>query len=148
MADQRVNLEVVTPEQAVLAEEVDEVVLPGEAGQMGVLPGHLPLLSTLSIGEMVVHSDGEKRKFVIEGGLVEVLDDKVSVITKGCQGIEEIDIENARDELKEAEKEIKRLEEKAEAEEGEEELLEKYRESLKRARTRLMVADSTDEPEH
>ncbi|MGM0558568.1 MAG: ATP synthase F1 subunit epsilon [Myxococcota bacterium] len=147
MAKERVKLEVVTPEQAVLAEEVEEVVLPGESGQMGVLPGHLPLLSTLSIGEMVVYNDGEKRNFVIEGGLVEVLDDHISVLTKSCQGIDEIDIEHAREELKEAETEIKRLEEKAESDEGEDELLEKYRESLKRARTRLLVADS-DDSEH
>lgn len=148
MEEGKISLEVVTPEQAVLAEEVDEVVLPGESGQMGVLPGHLPLLSTLSIGEMVVHNAGEKRNFVIEGGLVEVLEDHVSVLTQNCEGIEDIDIEHAQGELKEAETEIKRLEEKAEPKESEEELLEKYRESLKRARTRLMVADSSDESEH
>ncbi|MFP4600280.1 MAG: F0F1 ATP synthase subunit epsilon [Persicimonas sp.] len=145
MAEERITVEVVTPERAVLSEEVDEVVLPGAEGQVGVLPGHLPLLTSLSIGEMIVRDGGSERHFFVDKGFAEVLDDRVSVLTKGCEGISEIDIEKAKDELAVAEEEIERLEAKAEGAEAEEELLQRYRDSLKRARIRLLVAEETEE---
>ena len=145
MAEEKLNLEVVTPEQAVLSEEIDEVVLPGEEGQFGVLPGHLPLLSSLTIGELVVIDEGDEENYFVDGGLVEVLEDRVSVLTKTCAGVEDIDIEHAREELQVAEEEIQRIEELAEPEEEEEVLLGKYRESMERARQRLMVADKASD---
>ncbi len=145
MAEERITVEVVTPERAVLSEEVDEVVLPGAEGQVGVLPGHLPLLTSLGIGEMIVRDGGAERHFFVDKGFAEVLDDRVSVLTKGCEGISEIDIEKAKDELAVAEEEIERLEAKAEGAEEEEELLQRYRDSLKRARIRLLVAEETEE---
>ena len=50
---EKVFLEVVTPERLVISEEVDEVVLPGIEGEFGVLPGHIPFLTSLKVGEMV-----------------------------------------------------------------------------------------------
>jgi F-type H+-transporting ATPase subunit epsilon len=48
----KLTLEIVTPDRALLREEVDEVVVPGSQGEFGVLPGHTPLLSTLKVGEL------------------------------------------------------------------------------------------------
>lgn len=145
MAAERITLEVVTPEKAVLSEEVDQVVLPGSEGQVGILPGHLPLLTGLSIGEMVIRNEGEERRFFVDKGFAEVLEDKVSVLTENCEGVSDIDIEHAQDEVSVAEEEIARLEAQAEVEGEEEELLQRYRDSLKRARTRLVVAGQAED---
>ena len=137
MRPEHIHLEVVTPERAVLAEDVDEVVLPGAEGQIGVLPGHMPLLTKLDIGEMVVRAaDGERRFFVVRG-FAEILGDRVRVLAQECEGADEIDVEKARAELRDAEQEVQKLEESKE----EEELLERYRESLKKNRLKLMMSD-------
>jgi F-type H+-transporting ATPase subunit epsilon len=150
MAEEQVRLEVVTPERAVLSEEVDEVVLPGARGQVGILPGHLPLLTQLGIGEMIIRTSGGERHFFVDSGFAEVLDDTVSVLTRECEGVSEIDIEKAQGELSVAEEEIERLEAKTEVEDEDEELLERYRASLQRARSRLLVAEETESgtPDH
>lgn len=144
MAEEQVRLEVVTPERAVLSEEVDEVVLPGARGQVGILPGHLPLLTQLGIGEMIIRTSGGERHFFVDSGFAEVLEDTVSVLTQECEGVSEIDVEKAKGELSIAEEEIERLEAKTEIEDEDEELLERYRASLKRARTRMLVAEETE----
>ncbi|MFW5967044.1 MAG: ATP synthase F1 subunit epsilon [Persicimonas sp.] len=145
MANEHITLEVVTPERAVLSEEVETVVLPGSEGQLGVLPGHLPLLTSLQIGEMVIRDEDGERAFFVDEGFAEVLDDHVSVLTSECEGVSEIDIEKAREDVTVAEEEIERLEAKAEIEEEEEELLGRYRTSLRRARMRLVVAGDEEE---
>ena len=146
MRPDKLQLEVVTPEQAVLAEEVDEVDLPAEMGQIGVLPGHVPTLTKLGIGEMVVYEDGSEEHYFIVRGFAEILGDRVRVLAQECEGVDEIDIERARQELAEAEQEVERLEEERTGEDTEEdEMLESYRESLRKARRRLMVTDELDE---
>ena len=146
MSAAQIKLEVVTPTRAVLSEYVDEVVLPGSMGQMGILPGHLPLLTGLDVGAMILRTGGTERHFFIDKGFAEILDDKVSVLTQGCEGVSDIDIKNARVEFKEAEAEIGRLEKltSVEGADDEEALLIRYRESLVRARARLLVAGETD----
>lgn len=84
-------VDIVTPERRLLAEEVDMVTLPGMAGQMGVLRGHEPLLSTLDIGEIVLHKKGETRHIAVHGGVVEVRPDKVTVLADLAENAEEID---------------------------------------------------------
>ena len=145
MAAEELKLEVVTPERAVLSETVDQVVLPGSEGQVGIMPGHLPLLTSLGIGEMIVRTNDGERHFFVDKGFAEILDDKVSVLTKGCEGISDIDIAKAKDDVTVAEEEIERLEAKAEHKSEEEEMLDNYRDSLKRARIRLLVAEETEE---
>jgi F-type H+-transporting ATPase subunit epsilon len=139
MKSERLQLEVVTPERAVLAEEVDEVVLPGSDGELGVLPGHIPLLTKLDIGEMVVRDGDEERSFFVVRGFAEILGDQVRVLAQECEGVDEIDVEDARAQIEEAEREVRRLEE--ERDEDEQELLENYKESLRKNRTRLMMSD-------
>ncbi|MFB6372511.1 MAG: F0F1 ATP synthase subunit epsilon [Bradymonadaceae bacterium] len=143
MRPDQIQLEVVTPERAVLAEEVDAVVLPGTNGELGVLPGHVPLLTRLDIGEMVVHSSGEQRRFFIVRGFAEILGDQVRVLAQECEGVEEIDVEKARAELEEAEQEVQKLEERRD--EDEEDMLERYRDSLRKNRQRLMMSGEMDE---
>jgi F-type H+-transporting ATPase subunit epsilon len=82
----KILLEVVTPDRAVVREDVDEVQLPGSEGYFGVLPGHTPLLAALKTGEMWYRIGQEKRTLPITGGFVEVLPDHVTVLAE--QGTE------------------------------------------------------------
>lgn len=78
----KIHLKVITPNELVVNEEVDEVVAPGELGEFGVLPGHIPLISTLLNGELRYKQGGVERKLEIEGGIADVRDDKVNIVTE------------------------------------------------------------------
>lgn len=75
------KLEIVTPESRVFSDEVDSVVLPGTEGEMGVLPGHAPLVTMLKPGELRFIRGGKAEEFVVGEGLVEVTGTTVRVLT-------------------------------------------------------------------
>ena len=77
-----IHLQVITPIKLVVDEQVDEVVAPGAAGEFGVLPGHVPFITTLSDGEVKYKKGGSETKIIVEGGFAEVRDDKVSILTE------------------------------------------------------------------
>ncbi len=89
-------VDIVTPERRLLSEEVDMVTIPGIDGQMGIMGGHVPLLSTLDIGEIVLHARNEQRFIAVSGGVVEVRPDKVTIMADTAEQAEEIDIERAQ----------------------------------------------------
>jgi F-type H+-transporting ATPase subunit epsilon len=91
----KLTLEIVTPDRALLREEVDEVVVPGSQGEFGVLPGHTPLLSTLKIGELWYRQGQEKHYLAVAFGFVEVLPDRVTVLAQVGERAQEIDIQRA-----------------------------------------------------
>ena len=91
----KLTLEIVTPDRALLREEVDEVVVPGTQGEFGVLPGHTPLLSTLRIGELWYRQGQEKHYLAIAFGFVEVLPDRVTVLAQVGERAQEIDVQRA-----------------------------------------------------
>jgi F-type H+-transporting ATPase subunit epsilon len=94
MAD-KLRLEIVTPDRLVLAEQVDEVVLPSQDGYMGVLPGHAPLLAQLDIGEVSYRIGNQRQYLAVSGGYAEVLRESVSVLARTAELAEEIDLERA-----------------------------------------------------
>ena len=96
---QSIRLEIVTPEQRLVNEVVDEVVLPGSEGSLGVLPGHTPLLTSLGIGQIMFRRGTERRYLTAAGGFAEVLPDRVSVLAEIAERAEEIDPERARKSL-------------------------------------------------
>jgi F-type H+-transporting ATPase subunit epsilon len=96
-------LELVTPDRAILREEVDEVVVPGSEGYIGILPGHAPLLATLQVGELWYRIGQEKRVLAAAGGFVEVLPDRVTVLAQIAERAEEIDVARAEAAKKRAE---------------------------------------------
>ena len=91
----KIALELVTPDRALVREEVDEVELPGSEGYFGVLPGHTPLLSMLMVGELWYRIGQEKRYLAVAGGFVEVLPDRVTVLAQVGERAEDIDIARA-----------------------------------------------------
>ena len=99
MAD-RLTLEIATPTRLVVAETVDEIVIPGSQGYFGVLPGHAAFLTTLGVGELMYRIRRDERYLAVAGGFAEVRNDKVIVLADTAERPEEIDrarAERARD---------------------------------------------------
>ena len=97
-------LEIVTPERLAYSDEVDSVVLPGSEGEMGVLPHHAPLVSTLGVGELRIRKGGAEESFAIVGGFVQVRPDRVVVMAETADMASEIDLEKAQEARREAER--------------------------------------------
>lgn len=109
MADQtpeKLMLSVVTRERRVLEQGVDEVVLRGAKGYMGILPGHTPLLTTLEVGQLMYREGTDARRMVLGEGFAEVLPDRVIVLADSAKRPEEIDRGVAENDLREAEREL------------------------------------------
>ncbi len=91
----KLTLEIVTPDRALVPEQVDEVELPGSEGYFGVLPGHTPLLATLQVGELWYRVGQEKHYLSIAFGFAEVLPERVTVLAQIAERAQDIDIERA-----------------------------------------------------
>jgi len=85
------QLEIVTPEATVYSESVEMVTLPAVEGQMGVLPLHVRLVTQLVPGELIVRKDGHDDFLAVGEGLVEVTNDRVSIVTNMAVAIDNID---------------------------------------------------------
>jgi F-type H+-transporting ATPase subunit epsilon len=92
----RLTLEIVTPDRALVAEQVDEVQLPGAEGYFGVLPGHTPLLATLQVGELWYRIGSDVHYVAIAFGFVEVLPERVTVLAQIAERAHEIDVARAQ----------------------------------------------------
>lgn len=132
MAD-KIQLEVVTPERRVLAEPVDMVTVPGLGGELGILPGHTPLISQLQTGVLTYVQDGKSFPLHVSGGFVEVRDDHVSVLAEVAERPEEIDVARARASREKFEKQLN-------AWSGSEEDFEEVKTELDRSVVRLQLA--------
>jgi len=102
-----IRLDIVTAERVVFSEEVDVVVAPGIEGQLGILPHHAPLMTTLQPGELRVRQGGEEFSLVISGGFLEVRPDRVIVLADAAERAEEIDISRAEEAKRRAEERLK-----------------------------------------
>ena len=127
------QIQVVTPTGTVLDAEVQEVTVPGVVGELGILPGHLPIITALEIGELTVRSSEGRRHFAVNGGFLEMAHNKIIVVTETAEEAGTIDVERAEAARKRAEDELKSH---ATGSAEHAAILEK----LKRAATRLKVA--------
>jgi F-type H+-transporting ATPase subunit epsilon len=98
------HLEIVTPERRVFSDTVDSVQVPGSEGELGVLPNHAPLVSTLGVGELRFRKGGVEEAFAIVGGFLQVRPDKVVVLAETADMASEIDLEKAQEARREAER--------------------------------------------
>lgn len=131
----RLLLELVTPERRVLSEEVVEVRIPGILGELGVLPGHTPLLTALGTGPLAYTQAGVEHRLATQGGFAEVLPDRVTVLARVAELPGEIDLDAARRQLSEAESRLP----KAAAED-----IDEVSDALRLAVTRLDVGGGTN----
>lgn len=127
-------LEIVTPERELFSDQVDAVVCPGVDGELGILPHHAPLLTTLGFGELRIRRGGEEEFFAIAGGFLQVRPDKVVVMAETADMASEIDVEKALEARREAERALSEgFEEPAD--------LARARAALQRALIRIRVAE-------
>ena len=106
MAEKELLLEVVTPDRLVLSTQAEVVVCPGVEGQFGVLPGHIPFLSALEIGEMYYKAGGKTEYLAVSGGFAEVTGEKVTIVAESAEKGREIDVDRAKRALERAEKRL------------------------------------------
>jgi len=99
-----IRLEIVTPERLVYADDVDAVAVPGVEGELGVLPHHAPLITTLGLGELRIRKGGGEEHFAIIGGFLQVRPDKLVVMAETADLASEIDLERAQEARREAER--------------------------------------------
>ena len=90
-----IRCEIVSQDRTVFEGDVDIVVLPGTDGEMGILPHHAPLLTTLKIGAIKVRSSGKEHIFTVAGGIAEVQPEVVTVLADAAENVEEIDVARA-----------------------------------------------------
>src|SRR5678815_5351444 len=90
-----IELQIVTPDKLLVHEQVDEVEIPGSKGYFGVLPGHTPMLASLSVGELWYRKGQEKIYLSIAYGFAEVLPDRVTILARLAERAEDIDVERA-----------------------------------------------------
>lgn len=109
------KLEIVTPEAIVYSADVEMVTLPGVVGQIGILPQHVPLMTQMVAGEMIVHKDGSDSYLAVGEGLVEVTSERVAIVTDMAVASGSIDEARAEEARQRAEA---RLREKVSAEES------------------------------
>jgi F-type H+-transporting ATPase subunit epsilon len=102
-----IRCEIVSQDRLVYEGDADMVVLPGEAGEMGILPNHAPLLSTLQFGILTVKSQGQEEVFTIAGGIVEIQPEIITVLADAAENVKEIDVARAEAARRKAEESLK-----------------------------------------
>jgi F-type H+-transporting ATPase subunit epsilon len=130
--ENKLKLEIVTPHGLVFSDDVDEIVASGSEGEFGVLPQHVPFLTTLKIGMLTYKKGTEAGYFFVNWGYAEIGPDKVLILADSAEKSEDIDVERAMAAKKRAEERLKQAEKFDQA---------RARASLERALTRIQVAE-------
>jgi len=130
----KLTVELVTTERRVLTQEADIVIAPGTEGELGILPRHAPLVTTLNPGVMTLRNDGEEQILAIGGGFLQVYRDRVLILADAAERSDEIDEGRAAEARTRAETALK----EAQAQGGLQ--AEAARAALRRSLIRLNVA--------
>ena len=131
MAD-KLTLDIVTPHGHVFTDEVDEIVASGSEGEFGVLPDHVPFLTTLKVGMLTYKKGSETGIFFINSGYAEVGPDSVTILADSSERADSIDVERAKAAMKRAEERLKKKEAIDEA---------RATAALERAMVRVQIAE-------
>jgi len=98
-----IRCEIVSQDRTVFQGDVDIVILPGVAGEMGILPHHAPVLTILKYGVIKIRQSGKEELFAVAGGMAEVQPDIVTILADAAENVEDIDITRAKAAKKRAE---------------------------------------------
>jgi F-type H+-transporting ATPase subunit epsilon len=104
-----IRCEIVSQDRTVFQGDVDIVVLPGAAGEMGILPHHAPVLAILKYGVIKIRRDGREELFSVAGGVAEVQPEIVTVLADAAENVEDIDITRAKAAKKRAEEALAKM---------------------------------------
>ena len=107
MAEEYMQLDVVTPEKAVLSRKALEVVAPGSQGEFGVLIGHTPFLTTLKPGQIIVKTEDRDIYLAVGGGFAEVISNRVIILAETADVAEDIVAEEAKAEIDQAHEKLR-----------------------------------------
>ncbi|MBI4847562.1 MAG: F0F1 ATP synthase subunit epsilon [Nitrospirae bacterium] len=129
---EKLKLDIVTPYGHVFTDEVDEIVAAGSEGEFGVLPEHVPFLTTLKVGMLTYKKGSETGYFFISGGYSEVGPDNVTILADSAERSDSIDVERAKAAMKRAEERLKQAEKFDQA---------RATSALERAIARIQVAE-------
>jgi len=110
MADNKLTLDIVTPYGHVFTDEVDEIVASGSEGEFGILPEHVPFLTTLKIGMLTYRKGSETGHFFVNWGYAEAGPDKVTILADSAEKASDIDVERAKESMRLAEEKAKKEE--------------------------------------
>ncbi len=107
MAESTFMLEIVTPEEILLKEEIQFMVAPGAEGELGIMKNHAPLVAALNIGVLrYKNANGVKKNMAVSGGFMEVIDNSARVLAETAEAGEHIDVLRAKAALERAEKRL------------------------------------------
>ncbi len=132
------SVKVITPDQTVWDDQVEEIILPSTTGQLGILSGHAPLLTALEVGVLRVRPGKEWKTIALMGGFAEVEDNEIKILVNGAELGDNIDQDAARSEYEQAQTRLQTVEngddrqEKIQAEN-----------SMKKARARFQASGGT-----
>lgn len=104
------RLEIVTPDHSVYDETVDSVVLPTTSGEVGILPGHIPLLTVVEPGELRVTQNGRTVSLAVDKGFAEVIADEVRVLAEAAIEVDSIDLSQVEEARQRAEEALRKAE--------------------------------------
>jgi len=135
MAEDYMQLDIVTPEKAVLSRKVTEVIAPGSAGEFGVLLGHTPFLTTLRPGQIIAKAEDRDIYMAVGGGFAEVISDRVIILAESAILAEDVDTDAVKKELDLAQEQLKGLTK-------EDEDFAKWDNKVKKAEVKLRVVDN------
>jgi F-type H+-transporting ATPase subunit epsilon len=140
MSTKKLQLKIVTPEEIVLDEEVDQVTLPTTEGEITILPGHVPLVAGLKSGDIVAISDGEHIPMALVGGFIEVKQDEnkktlVAVLADFAEHISKLDDKVLSDIRSHAEEMKQKMQDKQTVD------FEHFAAELEKSLTRIKIAD-------
>ncbi len=101
------RLEIITAERVVYSDDVDVLIAPGMAGELGILPHHAPLMTIIAPGEITVRKEGEEDAYLaISGGFLEVMANHVTILADTAERSDEIDEARVREALRRAEERL------------------------------------------
>jgi F-type H+-transporting ATPase subunit epsilon len=132
MEKDKLLLEIVTPYGLIFSEHVDEVIASGSEGEFGVLPNHVPFLTTLKVGMLAYKRGSDTGYFFVNWGYAEVRPDKVLILADSAEKSEDIDVQRASEAKRRAEERLKQVEKFDQA---------RVTSSLERAASRVHIAE-------
>ena len=134
------SLEIVTPQRKVLEAQTEWVTLPGSEGEMGILPEHIPLMTTLETGIVTYAWKQGNQSLAVHWGYAQVEKNRVTVLAELAESVEDIDVERARDAETRAKEELSKINLSADDWESEKRRLDKYELKLKRSLVRQQAS--------
>lgn len=135
MATKQLQLKIITPERTVLEEMVDSVTLPTTEGEIGVFPGHIPLVSMLASGEIVAKVGGELVPMAVSGGFIELKNNELAVLADFAEHVSELS-DDAIEKAKARAAELAEMKKNGEVVD-----FERFESELARSLTRVKIAD-------